>query len=138
MIYNTIFNKLVKIGIINKEGKRKFEWSLKLKSGGYMDLNVDFLYDEKNDGYVIAVAHNYIQNGDVMYDPDMEIHIHPEMKMAEALTFRQDGIFARNQRVYNLDANRNKLVNPKLKTELNKFLNTWMGNVVKQGFKNSV
>ena len=137
MIYNTIFNKLVKIGIINKEGKRKFEWALKLKSGGYMDLNIDFLYEE--DGrYTIAIAHNYIQNGDVMCDPDMEISIIPEMKMVEALTFRQDGTYPVNQAVYSYDENENKLVNPRLKTELNKFLNMWMGNVVQQGFKNSV
>lgn len=137
MIYNTIFNKLVKIGIINKEGNRNFEWALKLKSGGYMDLNIDFLYEE-NGRYTIAIAHNYLQNGDVMADPDMEISIIPDMKMAEALTFRQDGLLAMNQNVYSFDENGNKLVNPKLKTKLNKFLNMWMGNVVKQGFKNSV
>ncbi len=75
MIHNTIFNKLVKIGIITKDGKPNFDEYLKLKSGGFMDLNIDFLYDE--DGkYTISMAHNYVQNGDVMADPDMEIINH--------------------------------------------------------------
>ncbi|KAF5430109.1 hypothetical protein C5S42_00755 [Candidatus Methanomarinus sp.] len=135
MIYNTIFNKLVKIGIITKDGKPAFDEYLKLKSGAFMDLNIDFLYEE-DDRYTIAIAHNYIQNGDVMADPDMEISIIPEMKMAEALTFRQDGAFPRSQQIYSYDENGVKLVRPKLKTELNKFLNMWLGNIKKQGFKN--
>ena len=134
MIYNTIFNKMVKIGIINEDGKPKFDEYLKLKSGSFMDLNIDFLYEE--DGrYTIAMAHNYIQNGDVMADPDMEISVIPEMKMAEALSYRMDGLGI-NQHVYQFDENGNKLVSKRLKGELNRFLNMWLNNIKKQGFKN--
>ena len=45
-----------------------------------MPLNVD-----KLTSYTISLAHNEKQNGDVMEDPDMEVKIYPEMKMAVTL-----------------------------------------------------
>jgi len=66
-----------------------------------------------------------------MADPDMEIRIIPKMKMVEALTFQQDnmGIY---QQVY-LEDNR---YYPRLKNELNHFLNSWLKNLIEQGFCN--
>jgi len=123
LIYETIYEKLEKLGILDVEEYKKFT------SGGFMDLSVDVLTDNK-ESKRIAIAHNYIQNGDVMADPDMEIKIHKELKMAEAMTYQQDGlgIF---QRVYNDDETK---VNPKLKRQLNSFLNTWLTNLKNQGF----
>lgn len=133
MIYETIFKRLTAIEIIDSEGKPQFEESLKLKSGGFMDLNLDFLYEE--DGkYIIAMAHNYIQNGDVMADPDMEVRIIPSMRMAEALSFRQDGGIPINQHVYE-EVDGKIMVYPRLKKELNSFLSSWLLNLKKQGFK---
>ena len=98
-----------------------------------MDLNYDRLgcRDENSNNCAssdMALAHNYIQNGDVMADPDMEIRIYPEIKYAEALTYQLDGlgIF---QRVYPEPGK----VYPKLKRELNKFLNQWLKNCIDQG-----
>ncbi|MCD4677830.1 MAG: DUF1249 domain-containing protein, partial [Desulfobacula sp.] len=64
-------------------------------------------------------------------DPDMEIRIIPKMKMVEALTFQQDnmGIY---QQVYLEDGR----YYPKLKNELNNFLNSWLKNLIEQGFCN--
>jgi len=78
-IYGTMFNKLVKLGIIKQDGTLGFTEHLKLKSGGFMDLNIDHLsHKDDNRSIVISLAYNYIQNGDVMADPDMEIKIIPE------------------------------------------------------------
>lgn len=134
VVHETIFKRLVSIGIIDSEGKPQFTEALKIKSGGYMDLNLDMLYEEDG-GYTIAMAHNYIQNGDVMADPDMEIRIIPSMKMAEALSFRQDGSIPINQHVYE-EVDGQIMVYPKLKKELNSFLSGWLLNLKKQGFKN--
>lgn len=134
VVYNTIFKRLVAIGIIDKDGKPRFDEALKLESGGFMDLNLDRLYEE--DGkYTITMAHNYIQNGDVMADPDMEIRIIPSMKMAEALSFRQDGGIPINQHVYE-EIDGKTMVYPRLKKELNTFLSGWLLNLKKQGFRN--
>jgi len=86
-IYRRNFNRLVKIGIINEKGELQFKDDLKLKRSGFMDLNFDEL-EKDEQGQVIAMAHNYIQNGDVMADPDMQIRIIPEMASIEALTFQ--------------------------------------------------
>ena len=93
---------------------------MKFKSGGLMDLNVDNLLSNK-----IALAHNGIQNGDVMADPDVEVQIFPEKHEAEALTFQNDymGIY---QVVY---PEKGKC-NTKLKKDLNIFLDDWLSNII--------
>ena len=133
-VHETIFKRVVTIGIIDSEGRPTFTESMKLKSDGFMDLNLDRLYDDGDD-FTISMAHNYIQNGDVMADPDMEIRIIPSMKMAEALSFRQDGGIPINQSVYT-EINGQKMVSPRLKKELNTFLSGWLLNLKKQGFHN--
>lgn len=99
--------------------------ALKLKSEGFMDLSIDILNKEP-DKIVIAMAHNYIQNGDVIPDPDMEIAIYPKLKMAEALTYQDT--FGYKQ-VYPEPG----YVYPKMKKELNQFLNQWLNNIKMQG-----
>jgi uncharacterized protein YqiB (DUF1249 family) len=132
MIYETMYNKLVKLGIINEDGGLKFDEYLKLKSGNYMDLNIDHLSHKDDDrSIVISLAHNFIQNGDVMADPDMEIKIIPSMKMVEALTFQQDST-GTYQQVYLEDGR----FYPTLKKDLNDFLNSWLKNLIQQGFNN--
>ena len=64
-VYNSIFLKLQQIGILDEEGQMRPNY-MKFKSEGLMDLNVDNLLYNK-----IALAHNGIQNGDVMADPDV-------------------------------------------------------------------
>ena len=132
-IYERMYEKLVKLGIINLDGSLKFDEYLKLKSRNFMDLNLDHLSHKDDDrSIVISIAHNYIQNGDVMADPDMEIRIVPSLKMVEALTFQQDsmGIY---QQVYLEDGR----FNPTVKSELNNFLNSWLKNLIEQGFSNN-
>ena len=133
IIYETMYNKLVKLGIINQDGSLKFDEYLKLKSKSFMDLNIDHLSHKDDDcSIVISLAHNFIQNGDVMADPDMEVKIIPSMKMVEALTFQQDST-GTYQQVYFEDGR----FNPTLKKDLNNFLNSWLKNLLQQGFSNN-
>jgi len=105
--------------------------SRKSKSSGFMDLNLDVLTKTK-DEMRIALSHNYIQNGDVMADPDMEIRVYliPGWEKAEALTYQQDGLGI-YQEVYPAPGK----VYPKLKKDLNNFLNQWLKNCINQGHK---
>jgi uncharacterized protein YqiB (DUF1249 family) len=118
-IYKSIFKKLQQIGILDENGIMQAEY-YKFKSDGLMDLNVDNLLHNK-----IALAHNGLQNGDVMADPDVEVKIYPDQKTAEALTFQNDylGIY---QVVYPEPGK----YYPKLKKELNEFLNDWLQNII--------
>ena len=60
---------------------------IKLKSEGFMDLSVDVLH-RTGDKTIIALAHHYKQNGDLVPDPDMEVALHHQLKMAEALSYQ--------------------------------------------------
>jgi uncharacterized protein YqiB (DUF1249 family) len=118
LIYERIYKKLEELGLLNIEEHAKIECM-----GGMMPLSVDVLYKTK-DGVRMALAHNFIQNGDVMADPDMEIMVYPDRKMAEAMTYQLDslGIY---QEVYPEPGK----VNPKLKKELNEFLSSWLSQL---------
>jgi len=129
-VYSRNFKRLMKLGIINDKGELQFKQDISLKSKGFMDLNLDDCTSEKGD-IVIAMAHNFKQHGDIMADPDMMIRIIPVMHSIEALTYQLDsmGIF---QRVYSEDFTK---VNPRMKKELNAFLEKWLINLIAQRFK---
>jgi uncharacterized protein YqiB (DUF1249 family) len=129
-VYTRNFDRLVKLGIINDKGELQFTDAISLKSKPYMNLNLDDLGKDDNGYITIAMAHNFKQNGDIMADPDMTVRIIPVMHSIEALTYQLDsmGIF---QEVY---PEPNK-VYPKLKKELNSFLEKWLINLIQQRFK---
>jgi uncharacterized protein YqiB (DUF1249 family) len=130
LVYEIMFDKLIKIGIINQSGELTFKDHIKVKNSPYMDLNIDRLSPEKEDTLRISIAHNFIQNGDLMADPDMEIRIYPKLKAIEALTYRLDSLG-----IYQIVYPDEKTVYPKRKKELNRFLNQWLSNIIDQGFK---
>lgn len=123
-VYNSIFIKLKQIGILDYEGRMKPDY-MKFSSLGLMDLNVDKLSVN-----IIALAHNGIQNGDVMADPDVEVRINREKEECEALSFQNDymGIY---QQVYPDEGK----CDMKLKKELNIFLDDWLSNIIDSGYE---
>lgn len=98
---------------------------------GYMDLHLDVLGKE-NDYYIISLAHNHVVNGDVCADPDMQIRVFPQSKMAEAMTFQQAF-----PPIWHVVYPKPGQVNTALKQSLNAFLNQWLTNLThqKHGFK---
>lgn len=129
MIYETNYKKLAKLFDIEEFCKSEPGTALTLESQGFMDLKVDHLgTDDENLGVRISLAHNFIQNGDVMADPDMEIRVIPEVKMAEALTFQMS-----NPPIYQMVYPEPGKVDLRAKKELNSFLHTWLNNLLRQG-----
>ena len=115
--YEKIYAKLDKLEIFDvKEYERR-------TSNGFMDLNIDCI--SKN---VWALSHNYEANGDIVPDPDMEIRADHNIKMAEALSYQDQHTYSK---VYPEPGK----VNPRTKRELNKFLNSWLDNLIEQGFE---
>jgi uncharacterized protein YqiB (DUF1249 family) len=123
-VYESIYSRLQKIGIIDESGKMQAAY-MKFKSPGLMDLNVDNLLNNR-----IALAHNGLQNGDVMADPDVEVQIYPDQKMAEALTFQNDYLG-----IYQLVYPEPGKFYPKLKKELNTFLDDWLCNMIEAKYQ---
>ena len=129
---NEIYSRIA--SLVNLDRVRKVR-HFKLTSKGFMDLNVDFLRENVDGSYSIALSHYYVQNGDSMADPDMEVRIIPSMRMAEALTFQQDGSPLPIYRTVYQEKNDTVLCDPKAKLELNQFLLQWLKILHIQRFK---
>jgi len=128
--YELIYSRLEKL--IPDLTKLRPGDARKSESPGFMDLNLDVLSKDAEQ-MRIALAHNYIQEGDVIADPDMEIRVYllPDWKKAEALTY-QDTYGYRE--VYREEGGQ-ILVNVKAKAELNSFLKQWLKNALDQGHR---
>jgi len=130
--YQRIYKLLDSILNLEELLKHKAGFNIKLKSSGYMDLSVEIL--ERTAEYMrISLTHYGEQDEDLMTDPDMEIKVYPDTKMAEALTYQNDYL-AVYQEVY---PEPNK-VYLKLKKELNQFLLQWLCNLKAQRFKRHI
>ena len=129
--YEMIFHRLEQLGIdINTalDGPDSAK-SVADPDGGFMDLHLDNLGTRGPAGsFDISLAHYFKQNGDMCCDPDMEIRVYPQWKMAEALTFQMT-IPPVYQEVYPEPGK----VYPKVKAELNHFLKMWLRTCINQG-----
>lgn len=124
MIYERIYNRLEKLGVIALiEARTEAAKSI---VSGFMDLHFDRLREDDG-AVIIALAHYFKQNGDLCCDPDMTIRVWPERRIAEALTF-QMAIPPVYTEVYPEPG----MVNPRAKKELNSFLDTWLRNAIAQ------
>jgi hypothetical protein len=124
-VYERIYKKLDKLTGGIESFASDLDSTIKKEQSCYMPLYIDTIGNNE-----IALAHYYKQNGDLCPDPDMQIKIVPEMKMAEALTLQDS--FGFKQVYYEKDGT--MFVNPSLKRDLNRFLDQWLTNLRQQGF----
>lgn len=100
----------------------------------YMQYGAGVAFDPlhvENDGDGhISLSHTYEQNGDVMYDPRMELYVDHKAKTVEAASFENSGLGLR-QDVYPEEG---KYI-PRLRKELNSFLKQWLKNISDQGYE---
>ena len=128
-IYQWIYKKLIQVvpkGMI--EQKTQSGKSKKPKGSGFMDLNYDYLREDKNGNPIIALSHYYKHpSGDMIPDPDMEVRVFLNRGLAEALTYQDLYGF---RKVY-YDGQ----IDVRAKKDLNKFLNQWLKNLILQDHK---
>lgn len=94
---------------------------------GFMDFNLDILH-RSPERIIIALSHYYKHpSGDMIADPDMEVAVYPSREFAEALTY-QDSFGYQSML---LDSGQ---VNTRLQSDLNRFLNQWLANLIGQGY----
>ncbi|MFZ2587975.1 MAG: DUF1249 domain-containing protein [Alphaproteobacteria bacterium] len=99
----------------------------KLEREPYQPLHVDVL-ERTAEHVTIALAHYYEQNGDLVPDPDMQVRLFPQQKMAEALTFQNSLVYTEVYPI--IDGKR--MVRLNAKVDLNKFLEGWVRNIRRQ------
>ena len=93
---------------------------MKYGTPNYMDLNIEIIGDDR-----LAMAHNYILNGDVMADPDVELTVDKKNRMLYPQTYQQDSL----QYFERVDGDSTRA------RELNHFMHEWLTNVVDQKYK---
>ena len=103
----------------------------KIENDSYMPLSMDIL-DDNQYGRIISIAHNFIQNGDLMADPDMQILVSFKKQTVQAMTFQNDGVGAYQECLFFDDGK--LLVRMNLLKDLNRFLDVWTKNLIDQGF----
>ena len=129
-IYQTNFDRLVKLGICDEAGVIRPDG--KSESKPYMDLVLEAVphysfRHSSSEAIYISLAHYFKQNGDLCSDPEMVLIIHPSLKSVEAFSY-QLAIPAVYQEVYpNADQ-----VHLKFKKQQNSFLRTWLTNLIEQ------
>ena len=129
-IYETNYSRLIKLGIIAKDGSMLMQQS-KSRTAGFMDLVLERIEHmdgvSGNPGTAFSLAHYFLQNGDLCKDPEMVVIVYPVSKMVEALTFAQSlppiyqEVFPEPRKFY-----------PHLRKELNGFLRLWLNNLIDQ------
>jgi hypothetical protein len=136
-VLSTIYKKLLKVipGLDKKlsslkDGTEEFSAKSKVGNGGLMDLNFEYRQNEGNNRHIISLAHYYVQEGDLMSDPFMEIRVIPDLQLAEALYFEMS--YPPVSRYVYPDPQH---VSMTQKKEQNHFLNQWLTNLIHQGHK---
>lgn len=95
---------------------------MKYSTPHFMDLNIE-MFDENR--YVMA--HNYVLNGDLMADPDVEFIVDKDKELLLPQTYQQD-----NLQFYEIADT------PLKQNELNQFMNQWLKNIPEQKYKVNV
>lgn len=102
----------------------------KSKRTGYMDFNLEMIHQDKT-GYYLALSHYYVENGDMIADPDMVVLVNLKNQTLIPLSF-QDRL--RYKTTFE-DIYDRKLINVKELKAQSSFLGFWLGNLKKQGHK---
>jgi hypothetical protein len=111
----------------------------KLESAGYMDLIVETW--RVSEWLHVSVAHYYVQEGDLMADPEIEFRtrrfqdIDGKWKWKiEPIHFKQDNLGIYHQAMF-FEENGQILCDLKLQKNIRSFLLSWSNNIKNQGFK---
>ena len=104
-------------------------------ANGYEPLSLEYLRYSWQGLPVYGMMHYYIQNGDLMRDPDITFAVDHAGRRIIPLTFQQDGVsFTDYGSVYQCVFPEPDEFSPKLLSDLDRFLARWTRNIAVQGF----
>lgn len=110
--------------------------AVKLTVDGYMPLSIERIDVSAEGRPLISLAHTGLQNGDVMFDPEIVFQVIDcdGIQLAEPISFRNDYMGIRQEVYCYNDEGQATHVNARLKAELKSFSRTWLRNLKGQGF----
>jgi hypothetical protein len=103
---------------------------IRVEVPGFMPLCIEYLGTGLRGGVLLSIAHYYLQNGDLMADPELVVEVigedwHP-------VTYQQDNVGLYQQAVYEEDGK--VMLRPRLISELQRFMTMWDSNLKNQGY----
>jgi hypothetical protein len=105
---------------------------LKIEVEGFLPLCVEAIGRGPRGGLLISIMHTYLQNGDVMRDPDVEVEVIPGMDDWLPVSYRQDNLGILRQAVSTEGGV--VLFHHGLVPDIKRFLEVWDRNLRGQGF----
>jgi len=133
--YQKNYDKLLKVipqlkeKILNvKDDEELIDLYLKSKSSGFMDLVFEYRRKDGEGIHDISLAHTYVQNGDLMSDPFMELRVDFNLETVEAIYFEMSCPPVSTS-VYPAKG----MVSFEEKVSQNQFLSQWLTNLICQG-----
>ena len=120
-----IFNTLIE-GLKEPGEARKIDNT----EGTFMPVHVEII-DQSTYGKHVSIAHYYVQEGDLMKDPEMTF-LNSLKGNVFPMTFEQDGGIPICQVAMEIDENGNIRRNEKIQKSLVDFANMWMKNIKDQ------
>lgn len=133
--------------IINREGgieKLKHgcyegHFYIKIENGGYMPLIIEYVGDGPQGHALISVSHNYIQEGDVMRDPEIVFIVVEDKILKKSVwtpkMFQQDNLGIYQEIIFQDEKGIWKVRNRDL-VSCQSFAKQWDKNLKAQGFLN--
>jgi len=103
---------------------------IRVENPPYLPLVIEYLGNGPRGYPLVSVAHTYHQNGDTLYDPEMQFEVTASKWLP--VSYRQDNLGVRQEAVW--VTHRQVQIVPRLVRDLSRFARTWDRNLRAQGF----
>ena len=120
-LFQTTIEKLLSAHNLLENFHAQLDFHVRFDMSGYQRLVIE------RHGELISVAHYFEQNGDLVPDPDVELHYPTWTPTAitQAIGYRREKFIERDGRT---------LVDTRFDREVSSFLNMWARNIQAQGW----
>lgn len=120
-LFQTTIEKLLSAHNLLENFHAQLDFHVRFDMSGYQRLVIE------RHGELISVAHYFEQNGDLIPDPDVELHYPTWTPTAitQAIGYRREKFIERDGRT---------LVDTRFDREVSSFLNMWARNIQAQGW----
>lgn len=102
------------------------------ENGPYMPLSAEVIGETEN-GKLLAVSHTYVQNGDLMRDPEV-VFLCGKDGNFYPVEFRNDGLPTHNNAAV-WENNKLASYRPRMQADITAFANIFIRNLREQGFE---
>jgi len=101
--------------------ERLLAGDIDLSNENHIQLKIELL-KKQNNYYDITISHNFVENGDVVPDPEFILRLYPKYELVEIVQY-QDRFGIRYVYLPN------GKIDPKAKIELNHYFSTWVSQI---------